>query len=330
MVRKVEVTHKTILFAVFLIISLWLIYYVRDILFQLLVSFVIVASFNPFVTKLESKRIPRAWGVALSYVIFLGIVGFSVFILAPSLVSETGGFVANIPKFISDIGLPEAFKDQILEQFLVQLGQLPSQIAKTAVSIFSNVINVVTVLIMAFYLLLSKKRFEGSVHKMFDNERAEKIVSVTNTIETRIGMWAKGELLLMFVVGLSTYIGLLLLKVPYALPLAILAGIFEIVPMIGPFIAAIPAVVIGFSTSLVTGVATASLAFLVQQVENYVFVPKIMQKSAGVNPVVTLLALSIGFRLQGIAGAIIAIPIVLALQVLVEEVFVKRVSESSE
>lgn len=277
MVKKVEVTHKTILFTALLLIGLWFLYYVRDILFQLLISFIIVSSFNPIISKLERKNISRALGVTISYIIFLGIIGFSIYILAPSLVTETGNFVNNVPKYISNIGLPIAFKEQILQQFLLQLGQLPSQIAKTAVSIFSNVINVVTVLILSFYLLMSKTKLEGNIYKMFGSDKAKKIVEITNKIENRIGMWAKAEMLLMLIVGSSTYIGLLLLKVPYALPLAILAGIFEIVPMIGPFIAAIPAVVIGFSTSFFTGVATASLAFLIQQVENYFFVPKIMQ-----------------------------------------------------
>ena len=312
MIKKVEVTHKTIVFFVFLLIGLWFLYYIKDILFKLLISFVIVASFNPFVERLQKRNIPRVFGVTIAYLIFLTVVGFSMYILAPSLVIQTGSFVANIPAYISGIGLPTAFKEQILQQFLIQLGELPGTVAKAAVSIFSNVINVVTVLILSFYFLLSKVKFESSISKYFPEEKSKKIVAVIGKIENRIGMWAKAELFLMLVVGFTTYIGLLLLKVPYALPLAILAGLFEIVPMVGPFIAAIPAVIIGFSTSFFTGLATASLAFLIQQVENYVFVPKIMQKSAGINPVVTLLALSVGFRIQGVVGAIIAIPIVLA------------------
>ncbi len=330
MIKKVEVTHRTIIFAVFLLIGLWFLYYIKDILFQLLISFVIVASFNPFVERLQKRNIPRVLGVTIAYLIFLAVVGFSIYILAPSLVIQTGSFVANIPTYISKIGLPVAFKEQILQQFLVQLGQLPGSVAKTAVSIFSNVINVVTVLILSFYFLLSKTKFERSISKYFPEETAKKIITIVNKIENRIGMWAKAELFLMFVVGSSTYIGLLLLKVPYALPLALLAGLFEIVPMMGPFIAAIPAVIIGFSTSFFTGLATASLAFLIQQVENYVFVPKIMQKSAGINPVVTLLALSIGFRIHGITGAIIAIPIVLAGYAVVDDYIEKRGRGNSE
>lgn len=333
MIKKVDITHKTIIFIVVLLIGLWFVYYIRDILFQLLIALVIVASFNPAVAKLESRRIPRVWAVGIVYLIFLGIIGFSIYILAPSLVNQTASLVANIPGYISDIGLPTAFKEQILQQFLLQLGQIPSQLAKTTVSIFSNVVNVVTVFILSFYLLLQKGKLKWGLSVVPNEEKRRKVSEVAEKIERRIGMWAKGELLLMFVVGLSTYIGLLLLKVPYVLPLAILAGLLEIIPMIGPFIAAIPAVIIGFSASSFTGIATASLAFLIQQVENYVFVPKIMQKSAGVNPVVTLLALSVGFRIQGTTGAIIAIPVVLALSIIIQQILsekdIEQVKEST-
>lgn len=330
MIKKVEVTHKTIIFTAVFLIGLWFLYYVRDILFQLLVAFVIVSAFSPLVSRLESRRIPRALGVTIVYIIFLGIASFSIYILAPSLVVQTGSFVANVPKYISNISLPTAFKEQILQQFLVLLGQLPSQLAKAAAAIFSNVVNVVTVFILSFYLLLQKNKLGGGLSPFFTEEKKKELIRIINRIETRIGMWAKGELVLMLVVGLATYIGLLLLKVPYALPLAILAGLFEIVPMVGPFIAAVPAIVIGFSTSLFTGIATASLAFLIQQVENYVLVPKIMQKSAGINPVVTLMALSVGFRIQGVAGAIIAIPIVLGVSVIIESLLVKRSFDEGE
>ncbi len=329
MTKKVEITHKTIFFTVFFLLGLWFVYYIRDILFQLLVSFVIVSSFNPFVEKLEKRRIPRPVGAVIAYTIFLGAVIFLVYILAPSLVIETSSFVKNVPDYISNIGLPLAFREQILGQFLLQVGQLPVTIARTAVSIFSNIIDVITVLILSFYILVSRQKLNTVLDKFFNETNAQTVLTVIDKIETRVGAWAKAELLLMAVVGLMTYIGLLLLKVPYALPLAMLAGLFEIVPMVGPFLAAVPAVIIGFGMSPFTGTAAASLAFLIQQVENYVLVPKIMQRSAGVNPVVTLLALSVGFRLQGVAGAIISIPVVLALNVILNHLLINRNKETA-
>jgi predicted PurR-regulated permease PerM len=322
--KNTEDARKTIVFTIILLFGLWFLYYIRNILFQILIAFVIVSSFNPFVERMEKHKVSRTLSVVIAYILFLSVVGFTVYILAPSFIYQTGNFVKNIPAYLSNLGLPAAFKEQILQQFLLQLGQLPGQIGKAAISVFSNALNVVTVIIISFYILISREKLDSTIQKILGISKGEKIISLLGKIENKIGEWAKAELLLMIIVGSLTYVGLLLLKVPYALPLAIIAGLLEIVPMIGPFIAAVPAIVIGFSTSLFTGIATASLAFLVQQVENYIFVPKIMQKSAGLNPVITLLALSIGFRIQGVTGALMAIPIVLTLSVIVNEVLLKR------
>jgi len=145
-----------------------------------------------------------------------------------------------------------------------------------------------------------------------------------NILEGRLGGWARGQLGLMLVIAFANYIGLSLLGIPYALPLSILAGLLEIIPYIGPIIAAIPAVVIGFGTSPILGMAVAAMAFLIQQLENYVFVPKIMQKSAGVNPIITLLALAIGFRLAGVIGLLISVPFYIIFQVLANEYILKK------
>ena len=123
----------------------------------------------------------------------------------------------------------------------------------------------------------------------------------------------------MSIIGVLIYIGLRLLGIPYALPLAIFAGILEAVPNIGPVISAIPGVVIALTISPVMGLAAAALYFLVQQLENSVVVPKVMQKATGVNPLITILSLAIGFQLAGPLGAILAVPIVIVVHVFATE-----------
>lgn len=322
--EKFEVTYKSVLIFVSVLLGIWFLYYIRDILFQLLVAFVIIASFEPYIAKFERRKVPRTLGVIIVYFVFLSVVSFSIYILAPALVYETGNFVTNIPDYINKITLPSGFKDQILQQFLVQLGQLPSQLAKTAISVSSNVLNVVMVLILSFYMLLSREKIDRSIRTWLGNIRAEKVIDLIGKIENNIGNWAKGELLLMLIVGLLNFVGLEILRVPYALPLAILAGLLEIVPMVGPFVAAVPAVIIGFGQSFFVGVGVAALAFLVQHLENYIIVPNIMRKSVGLDPVVTLVALSVGFRIHGVAGAIIAIPVVLGIQVVIRECILSK------
>ena len=157
----------------------------------------------------------------------------------------------------------------------------------------------------------------------FGDEKKKELGTIIDTLEKRLGGWARGEISLMLLVGVSTFIGLSLIGIPFALPLSILAGILEIVPYLGPVIAAIPSVIIGFGISPLTGFGVAALAFVIQQLENYVFVPKVMEKSVGVSPIITLLALAIGARVAGIVGMIISVPSVITLQVLIKQYFIK-------
>jgi predicted PurR-regulated permease PerM len=149
-------------------------------------------------------------------------------------------------------------------------------------------------------------------------DQIKKIEHVLSSLERQLGGWARGQILLMAMVGISNYVGFLILGVPYALSLAILAGILEMVPNLGPILAAIPAAIVGFGVSPITGIATIALAFLVQQVEAYLFVPKVMQKQAGVNPIVTLLALIVGVRMYGIVGAVLSVPVAITIRVFLE------------
>jgi len=140
----------------------------------------------------------------------------------------------------------------------------------------------------------------------------------------KLGGWARGQLALMFIIGLGSYIGLQILGIPYALPLAIITGIMEIIPFIGPTLSAVPAVIIGLGISPLMGLAVVAVYVLIQQLENSVFVPKVMQKSANVNPIITLLSLAIGFRLAGIVGLLVSVPVFITVRVFVNEFVFNR------
>ena len=139
-------------------------------------------------------------------------------------------------------------------------------------------------------------------------------------IEKRLGGWIRAEIVLMIIIGLLTFIGLTLLGIDYALPLAILAGFLEIIPNIGPFISAIPAVLVGLFISPLMALAVAALYFLVQQIENNFIVPQLMAKECGINPLITIIALIAGFKLGGVIGAVLAVPIILLIEIILTEV----------
>lgn len=323
MVRKIEISHKTIIFTAIFVLGLWLLYYLRTIIFELFIAFLLMTMMEPLVTFFEKIKIPRILSIALTYVIVIGIFGGTVALIAPTLAQQTTNFINALPSYLSNIGI-DTSNGNLSSELINQLGNVSGKVLNFTFSVFSNVLSVLTVLAFTFYLLLTHNNFLGQIELWFGEERGRKIGKIATAIEERLGKWVRGQLLLMLSVGLGTYLGLLLIKVPYALPLAILAGLFEIVPILGPVIAAIPAALIGFGISPLTGIGVIALSFLVNQLENYILVPKIMQKSTGISPLLVLIAIATGAKLAGVVGVIMAVPFVIMLQVVTKEYFSKE------
>jgi predicted PurR-regulated permease PerM len=322
--RKIEISHKTIIFTVLFLLLLNFLYSIKDILFQVFAALLIMVVLNPLVAKLSRFRIPRAISILVAYIIVLGLVGVVLAGVIPPLAEQTTNFVNGLPLYLENLGVSNVASQQIVGQLLTRIGDLPAQVAKITISFLSNILGIFTVLIFAFYLLLARDKLDDQLASFFGNKRSKRVAKVIDALEEKLGAWARGQLTLMFLVGVSSYVGLRILAIPFALPLAILAGLLEIVPYIGPVIAAIPAVIIGFGISPVIGLATIALAFLIQQLENYVFVPKVMEKSTGVSPLIVLLALAIGFRIAGVIGGLISIPVVITVQVLSKEYLLSK------
>ncbi len=321
---KIEITQRTIITVVLLLLALKFLSMVSHIILTFFVSILIMAILNPMVTKLAKRKIPRPLSVLVVYLVVISLLIVSFAALIPPLALQTSTFITHFPDYVANLGVPYLYSEQITQQIISQLGTVPAKAAELTLSIFSNLLELITVLVFAFYLLMMREHLDDHLAPIFSETRKQQIDRIIDILEFRLGGWARGQILLMISVGVSNYIGLVVLGIPFALPLAIFAGFLELVPYIGPFIAAIPAVIIGFSISPFLGFAAAALAFLIQQLENYVFVPKIMQRSAGVNPIVTLIALAVGFNLAGITGLLISVPCAITLEVLARELYFSR------
>ena len=313
MTNKVEISHRTIIFTVLFLISLWLLYEIRQIIVALFVSIILMAAINPSVDRLEKYRLPRWLAILLIYLVVIFIAGTMMALMITPLIEQTASFINKSIFYLKDVG-NFGIDPNVLASQLSQLGSIPANILRVTVNFFSNIVAVIALAFMTFYLLLERKNLDKYLVAIFGKEREKEATSVINNIEKRLGSWVRGELALMVLIGLMSYIGLRLLGVEFALPLAILAGLLEILPNIGPVVSAIPAILTGLMISPMMALAIAALYFLIQQSENTFVAPKVMQKVVGVNPLVTILALSIGFKLAGVAGAVLAIPIVLVIQ----------------
>lgn len=322
MPRKIEISHRTVIFTVFFLLGIWFVYFIRDIILSIFVALLITAIIDPVVKKLSKYKVPRGLSVMIVYVSFFAVIGIAIASIIPPLVEQTTSFASFLPTYLENLRINSSIAQDVSKQFVSQLGNLPSQIVGFGLLLISNVISIVTVLIFAFYFLLARNKLEKEGFSNFVGTKISKEITTTiDELEVRLGGWARGQLALMITVGLFNYIGLRILGIQFALPLGILAGIFELIPYMGPFLGAAPAVIIGFGISPVMGLATIALAFLIQQVENYVLVPKIMERSVGVSPIITLISLSIGLRVAGITGVVLSVPIVLTLEVLAKKRF---------
>lgn len=313
MPRKVEISYKTIIFTVAFLLSLWFLYFIKDIIIELFFALLLTAILDPMVTMISKMKVPRGLSVLITYVLVFGILGGMFALIIPVLLSQTSAFVNALPTYLANFGL-------VSSEILTKLGSLPSDIVKFVFSVFSNIFSVLTVLVFAFYMLLTRGKLNEQLDNFFGEARKKEIGAVITSLEERLGGWARGQLGLMFVIGTLTFIVLFALGVPYALPLALLAGLLEVIPYIGPIVAAVPSIIIGFGVSPFVGFGVLIAAILIQQFENYVLVPKVMEKSVGVAPIITLIALAIGARLSGITGMIISIPIVITIQEILKAV----------
>jgi len=184
------------------------------------------------------------------------------------------------------------------------------------------------VLFFTFYFLLERRYTKQIITNMFGETIAERTVEILKAIELRIGEWVRVQLILMLIVGICVYIGLLILRIDFALPLSLVAALFVIVPNIGPLISAIPAVLIGFATSPLLALSVIALYIIVYLLEGNIIVPIVMKHSVGLSPLVTIVALMVGGKLAGIMGVVLSVPVLLVCQVLIMKLFVESSTQS--
>jgi predicted PurR-regulated permease PerM len=317
--QKIEISQKTIIFTVGFLLFLWFLYQIRSIIVLLFISFILMTAVHPLVKLARKIKIPVLAVMLVVYVGIIALLSTVVASLAPAVVSQTRGLTQALPTYLHSLEdvLNTQFDPSLIGSYL---NSVPTNILKLAAGAASNILNILAVFFMGYYLVVERPHLHKYLTRFFPEHNAEeRAESLIHAVEHRVGGWVTGELTLMLVIGLMTYVGLILLGIPYALPLAILAGLLEAVPNIGPTISAIPAILIGLTISPLIALGALAMSILIQQLENNLIVPKIMQSATGTKPLVTILVLLTGVTLGGVVGAILAMPIFLAIQTVISE-----------
>lgn len=315
MPKKIEISHRTIIFTILFLLFLWFLIQIRQILLLIYVSFILMAALNPIITRLEKLRIPRPWAILFCYFLFLGILSLILSSLFPALVVQTRRLFERLPLLSEGLDFAQIDQSAISNQ----LGSLPEKLLKFIAGLFSNFFALFILMVITFYLLMERKKLGRYLFLLFGDQNKGQAERIINQIETQLGVWVSGQVILCSLVGLMTYTGLRFLGIDFALPLSLLAAILEIVPNIGPVLSAVPAVLIGLATSPLAALAIIALYFLVQQIENYLVVPTVMKRALNLSPLIVILSLMVGFKVGGVLGALLAVPTVLILRVIISE-----------
>jgi predicted PurR-regulated permease PerM len=194
--------------------------------------------------------------------------------------------------------------------------------------LLSGLLDMLMILLLALYITTDGPRIGRYLRAFLPPDRHEQSSRITARIFVRLGGWVSGQLLLCVIIGFMSWVGLVLIGVPYAVVLALIAGILEAVPNIGPIIAAVPAIIVAALYSPWQAVLVLILYLIIQQLENYVIVPRVMSKAVELHPLAVLLALMVGGELMGVLGAVLAVPVTAAISVVVDEIRAERIAPS--
>lgn len=314
--HKIDISHKTIFFLTAFLALLWGLFLIRDVIILLFVAVIFMSALSPIVTRLERLKIPKALAIALIYVIIISVIAALIAFVVTPFTEQTATLSTNLPQYLVTLIPETGFIDRsVIQQ---EFGNFSKNALEVSLTVFNNFLAFISIAVLTFYLLLERENLDKLLAQFF-LRKEDRIKRTTKRIEEKLGSWMRGQIALTLIIGVASYIGLTLLGVPYAVPLAIFAGIMEIVPVIGPIISAVPAIMVALLISPLSAGLVAILYFVIQQLENHLIVPQVMKKAVGLNPLVVILAVAVGGRLLGVAGALLAVPITVVAQIITED-----------
>ncbi|MEK7585530.1 MAG: AI-2E family transporter [Patescibacteria group bacterium] len=318
---RIHITSASIVRLVIWGAFFWGLYLVRDLLLVILVSVVIASAVQPAVRFLAKWRIPRTPAVLLVYLLAFSLL-FSLipFFFVPvardlvdasstlpqklsslSFLSDPSGIISNFSKF--------DYFSNLAANLQAAFTSLSGGFVQALSTIFGGFFSFVMIIVISFYLAVQNDGVGSFLRLVAPTKHERYITDLWRRSEQKIGLWMQGQLLLGLLVGVIVYLGLTVLRIDYALTLALMAAGFELIPVFGPILSAVPAILIGFSHSPASGLIVTGLYIIIQQFENHLLYPLVVRKIVGVPSIVVIIGLIVGAKLAGFLGIILAVPV---------------------
>ncbi|HVE99428.1 MAG TPA: AI-2E family transporter [Mycobacteriales bacterium] len=308
----------------------------RQIVILIVIALFLAIGFNPVVEWFQNRGLRRQRAVIAVFAsIVLVFVGFGAAIVPPIADQGTQLF-EQVPEYATELRKNKQFREldeeyDIVAKLQKQVDEAPKKGVNlvggafgVVKGIFNAIFSVVTVLILTLYFLSSYPNLKRSAYRLVPRSRRPRVGLLADEILARVGGYVLGNIATSLIAGVVAFIFLLIVGVPYPVALSMLVALLDLIPLIGASLAAMVCVAVAFFVSVPVGLITAAFFLVYQQVENYVLVPRVMKRTVDVSPVATIIAVLIGGALLGVVGALLAIPVAAAVQLIGNEVVLPR------
>lgn len=339
--RDINISINTSTIVRFFIVSILLfsLYYMSDVVLVVVTAIVIASAIEPVIRRLVRYRVNRIISVILVYIVIVAVLFELFMFFIPLVMNDAATFLGSLPKTISVQSLSHPIASLSgqnvitpIDTHTISISDLVNNLRsliigtsdnvfETATVIFGGFFSFIIILVLSFYLAMKTDGVGEFLRIVAPVRHHDYIIDLWKRSQRKIALWLQGQIVLGLIVGVLVYLVLVIVGVPYALMLAVLAGLLEIIPVFGPIIASIPAIILAFSYKGVgTGILILILYFIIHQLESQVFYPLVVKKVVGISPILVIIALIVGAKLAGVIGALIAVPLAAAFMEYVNDI----------
>jgi predicted PurR-regulated permease PerM len=336
---NISITAGGVVKIIFILVLAWMVFLLRNIVLDVLTAIVIASAIEPGVKGLMRRRVPRILAVIIIYLVLFSVFFGIFYFFLPSVLEDFATFVTAIPTYIDAFTRTGAFDTYsnilgVPAHSLVPVDSIMESVRSTldfssffnnafgaASAIFGGFFSFVLIIVFSFYFAVLETGVDDFLRIAVPKSRHGYVLGLWKRAQHKIGLWMQGQLLLAVIMGVLVYLGLTILGVKHSLILAVIAACFEIIPVFGPTLSAVPAVMIAFVDGGATlGFLTIALYVIAQQFENHLIYPLVVTRVVGVPPLLVILALIGGAELAGFLGVILSVPIAATIQELARDI----------
>jgi len=325
MKQTIDISTSSILKFIFIVLALAVLYYVRDVLIMIFVALVLAIALDRPIDFLCDKKVPRLLAAILVYFLLFSVLGLIFYLVFPVLAEQIKNLANNYSFYLDRINRLQAQAGFInLKEIFLQLPERlvasAQTVTGTLIAIFGGLMSFLTIIVVAIFFNAQEKGVKKFIFYLTPHKHQPYVFNVFEKIQQKVGGWLWGRVIISFIMGAMVSAGLFLLGVKYAVLLGALAFLFGFIPMIGPIVASIPAILLGLSMSPVQGLLVALIyIFIYSLFENFVLIPVFMKKAVDLNPALIFIVILLGGKMAGTWGALLAIPVAGIISVFVED-----------